>query len=118
MRCRRQKARNLPAALAPTVVTVDAPIDAVTLYSDAAQVTRRIELPPGVGTFELRVTGMPSVSEEYMSARVEGAKLLDVRYESVVTPVDASTNPELRDTLAQLEAARRAANWLRCVWRN
>ena len=100
---------ELAAALAPTVLTVDAPIDAVTLYSDAAQVTRRIELPPGVGTFELRVSGMPSILEEYMSARVEGARLLDVRYESVVTAVDASTNPELRETLAQLEGARRTS---------
>lgn len=100
---------QLAAALAPTVLTVDAPINAVTLYSDAAQVTRRIELPPGVGTFELRVSGMPSILEEYMSARVEGARLLDVRYESVVTAVDASTNPELRETLAQLEVARRTS---------
>ncbi|MFM1867908.1 MAG: hypothetical protein RL591_1316 [Planctomycetota bacterium] len=103
---------ELAAALAPTVLTVDAPIDAVTLYSDAAQVTRRIELPPGVGTFELRVSGMPSILEEYMSARVEGARLLDVRYESVVTAVDASTNPELRETLAQLEGARRTSELL------
>jgi hypothetical protein len=103
---------ELAAALAPTVLTVDAPIDAVTLYSDAAQVTRRIELPAGVGTFELRVSGMPSILEEYMSARVEGARLLDVRYESVVTAIDASTNPELRETLAQLEAARRTSELL------
>ena len=103
---------ELAAALAPTVLTVDAPIDAVTLYSDAAQVTRRIELPAGVGTFELRVSGMPSILEEYMSARVEGARLLDVRYESVVTAVDASTNPELREILAQLEGARRTSELL------
>ena len=100
---------ELAEALAPAAIEVDAPVDAVTLYREEAQVTRLLSIPEGVGTFELRVKGMPDIVEESLAARVEGARLLDIRFESVVVAVDASTNPELRDTLAQLELVRRAS---------
>lgn len=93
-----------------TPVTLDAAIAAVTVYENRAMVTRSCALPKEQGTFEVRIEGLPrSIDAGSLSARVEGAKLLDVRYESVTTPVDASTSPELRQAIADLDAAQRAA---------
>ena len=94
-------------------LTVDAAITAVTLYRERAMVSRSCALPQEQGTFEVRVEGLPrAIDAGSLSARVEGAKLLDVRYESVTTPVDVATSPELRQAIADLDAAQRAAELL------
>ena len=89
-------------------VKVDAPIQSVTLYREGAMVTRACALPDELGDFEFRIDGLPNMLDEsVVSARITGAKLLDVRIESKVTAADASTSPELRDAIAQLERAQR-----------
>ena len=100
-----------------TTLAVDAPVTAVTLYRSAAMITHTAALPEGAGqgqgTFELRIEGLPeSIDGESLSARVTGAKLLDVRFETKVTPVDAATNPELRNAIAMLEQTKRAGEAL------
>gem|GEM_PF-356884 len=92
----------------PKQVKVDAPIQSVTLYREGAMVTRTCALPDELGDFEFRIDGLPNMLDQsVVSARITGAKLLDVRIESKVTAADASTSPELRDAIAQLERAQR-----------
>ncbi|MGK0360713.1 MAG: hypothetical protein ACI9U2_003027, partial [Bradymonadia bacterium] len=45
--------------LAQTAVTVDAPITAVTVYSDRARVTRTARAPAGKGVVALRFPDLP-----------------------------------------------------------
>jgi hypothetical protein len=103
-------AQDLPDVRA---VTVEAPITAVTLYQGSAMITHTAEVPGELGTYELRVEGLPAViNEESLSARVTGAKLLDVRYESTRVTASAATSPELAKAIADLEAARRESESL------
>jgi hypothetical protein len=91
-----------------TPLAVDAPVTAVTLYRSGAMITHSAALPAEQGTFELRIEGLPaSIVEDSLSARVKGAKLLDVRFDFKMTPTDAATNPELRQAIASLEDTRR-----------
>ena len=91
-----------------TPLAVDAPVTAVTLYHSGAMITHSAALPAEQGTFELRIEGLPaSIVEDSLSARVKGAKLLDVRFDFKMTPTDAATNPELRQAIASLEDTRR-----------
>ncbi|MFM2165294.1 MAG: hypothetical protein RL325_1731, partial [Planctomycetota bacterium] len=106
----RSLAQDLPET---KELTLDAPIGAVTVYRDRAMVTRSCPLPAEQGAFEIRVEGLPPrIDGESLSARVEGAKLLDVRFERIRTAVDASTSPELRQAIADLDAADRAGELL------
>lgn len=94
-------------------ITLPAAIDSVTLYQDRAMITRTCAIPDDLGTYEIRIEGLPaSIDPASLSASAEGAKLLDVRFESVTTTVDASSNPELRKAIADLEAAQRQAQLL------
>ena len=103
-----QSDRTLPDA---TQLTLIAPMSAVTLYTERAMVTRSCALPNEQGIFEIRIEGLPkSIDGASLSARVEGGKLLDVRYESVVTAVNAATNPELLEALKLLEESQRLAS--------
>jgi hypothetical protein len=98
-------AQDLPDVRA---VTVEAPITAVTLYQGSAMITHTAEVPDELGTYELRVEGLSAqINEESLSARVTGAKLLDVRYESTRVTASAASSPELAKAIADLEAARR-----------
>ena len=94
-------------------VTLEAPIESVTLYLNRAMVTRGCALPDEQGTYEIRIEGLPpSIDAGSLSARTEGAKLLDVRFEAKTVAVDPSTNQELRAAIAALEANQRAAELL------
>lgn len=94
-------------------ITLPAAIESVTLYQDRAMITRTCPIPADLGTYEIRIEGLPaSIDPASLSAGAEGAKLLDVRFESVTTTVDASSNPELRKAIADLEAAQRGAQLL------
>jgi len=94
----------------PTAVAVDAPITAVTLYRGRALVTRTANLPDGQGTFEITIAGLPpAISQESLSARVTGAKVLDVRYGETLLEVDAATGTDIRGATKSLDEARRTA---------
>ncbi len=93
-------------------ITVTAPIEEVTLYQGRAMISRIARSPAGEGLFELRFERLPlSLDPESLQATVRsargGAKLLDVRFEESFTTSDVTNNPELRDAIAALEAARR-----------
>ncbi len=103
-----QSDSTLPDA---TQLTLIAPMSAVTLYTERAMVTRSCALPNEQGIFEIRIEGLPkSIDGASLSARVEGGKLIDVRYESVVTAVNAATNPELLEASKLLEESQRLAS--------
>lgn len=92
----------------PTEVAVDAPITAVTLYRGRAMVTRTCALPDGQGGFEVRIAGLPaSIDAASLSARVVGAKVLDVRYSETLLAADAGTDEQLKALTEGLESARR-----------
>lgn len=99
------------AELAPaTVVALDAPITAVTLYRGRAMVTRTCALPDGQGSFEIRIGGLPpTVDAGSLAARVTGAKVLDVRYGETLLEADAATSTDLRGATKALDEARRMA---------
>ena len=91
----------------PTEVDVDAPITAVTLYRGRAMVTRTCALPDGQGTFEVRIGGLPpAVDPDSLTARVTGAKVLDVRYGELALDRDAATAGESKALMQALADAR------------
>ncbi len=93
-----------------TLLTLDAPIAAVTLYTERAMITRSCVLPREQGLFEIRIENLPhSIDGDSLNATVDGGKLLDVRFERIVTPVDVTTNLPLREAMAALETAQRMA---------
>ncbi len=113
------KAQAIDAMLEAKPLTLDAPIRAVTIYRTDAMVTRSCALPAEIGVFEIRIEGLPhDMQEETLAARItgvdgaSGGKLLDVRFESKVTPTDSATNPQLREAIAALDAAQRRAELL------
>ena len=102
----------------PTEVAVDAPITAVTLYRGRALVTRTAAVPEGLGTFAIRVTGLPPMIEpDSLSARVVGAKVLDVRYSETLLETDAATSTDIRGATKALDEARRTAARQEMQWR-
>jgi uncharacterized protein (TIGR02231 family) len=102
----------------PTEVAVDAPITAVTLYRGRALVTRTAALPEGLGTFAVRITGLPPMIEpDSLSARVAGAKVLDVRFSETLLETDAATSTDIRGATKALDEARRTAARQEMQWR-
>lgn len=99
-------------ALIAERVKAAAEVSEVTLYQGRAMVSRAAQSPAREGLFELRFEGLPSTLDaSTLQATVEsargGAKLLDVRYEETVTQTDVTNNPELKDAIDKLEAAKR-----------
>lgn len=91
-------------------LVVDAGIVSVTLFRERAMVTREAALPAEMGTFELVVKGLPpAVDGESLAARVEGGRLLDIRYEAARVPNDPTTNAELKAAIAERDEALRTA---------
>ncbi|MCE2880924.1 MAG: DUF4139 domain-containing protein [Planctomycetaceae bacterium] len=73
-------------------------------------VTREAALPAEMGTFELVVKGLPpAVDGDSLAARVEGGRLLDIRYEEARVPNDPTTNAELKAAIAERDEALRTA---------
>ncbi len=98
-------------------VATDAPIGEVTLYQGRAMISRNAASPNREGLFELRFENLPptldaSTLQATVTSAQGGAKLLDVRYEEVVTPTDTSNNAELREAIVKLEVARHRAEEL------
>lgn len=84
----------------------------VSLYQGRAMITRVAVLPEREGLFELRFANLPASIDAgsvqaTVSAPLGGSKLLDVRFEAVAKPNDVSTNPQLRQAIADLESAKR-----------
>ena len=101
-------------ALAAESVAATAPISEVTLYQGRAMIARTATSPAREGLFELRFENLPgaldpATLQATVSSARGGAKLLDVRYEEKVTQSDTSNNPDLRDAITALEAAKRVA---------
>lgn len=89
----------------------------VSLYQGRAMITRVALVPEREGLFEMRFAGLPaSIDAGSLQATVSaphgGAKLLDVRFEAVAMPNDVSTNPQLRQAIEDLEAAKRKRTML------
>jgi hypothetical protein len=83
-------------------LVVDAGIVSVTLFRERAMVTREAALPAEMGTFELVVKGLPpAVDGDSLAARVEGGRLLDIRYEEARVPNDPTTNAELKAAIVE-----------------
>ncbi len=102
------------ATVAPLseVVRTSAPIQGVTLYQGRALISRAATAPTREGLFEIRFENLPSSLESdslqaTIAAPQGGAKLLDVRYEEIVTPTNVSNNPHLREAITALDAAKR-----------
>ena len=98
--------------LVAEVVAANAGVSEVTLYQGRAMVSRTAQSPAREGLFEIRFEQLPpALDPSSLQATVRsdrgGAKLLDVRFEETVTPTDVTNNPELRDAIDRLEAARR-----------
>lgn len=80
----------------------------VTVYRSRAGVTRKIEVPPDAGLWDLRIGGLPeSIDPATLQAKVTGGKLLDVRFETRTIATDAATDPELQAAIARLEELKR-----------
>ncbi|MFO0829950.1 MAG: mucoidy inhibitor MuiA family protein [Phycisphaerales bacterium] len=98
-----------PVVVESKVVPVSAAPSAVTLYQGTAAVTRSTPLPQSPGVYELRFANLPeSVLPDSLQAKVAPpAKLLDVRYEEVVTPKpETANNPELAKLQQELDSIR------------
>lgn len=97
-------------------VAAQSAIAEVTLYQGRAMVSRHADSPAREGLFEIRFENLPeSLDPASLQATVTsdrgGAKLLDVRFDQKVTQFDVTNNPELKDAIVQLEAARRKAEF-------
>jgi len=96
----------------PVAMRADLKVNAVTLYRGRAAVTRAGQVGMRAGLYEIRVGPLPATADlESVQARVgEGAKLLEVKTETVALPAPSSDNPRVREALANVEAARAAAD--------
>lgn len=98
-------------------VTAASRIEEVTLYQGRAMISRVAASPAREGLFELRFENLPPTADAAtlqatVASKGGGAKLLDVRFEETVTPSDVTNNPELKQAIAQLDAARRQGELL------
>jgi uncharacterized protein (TIGR02231 family) len=97
-------------ALAPIASRADLPITGVTVYRSRAAVTRSGAPKLAQGVHELRVGPIPSFADlESVQAKIgEGAKLLDLKTETVALPAPSSDNPRVREALEAVDTARAA----------
>ncbi len=107
-------APHAPALRDDTIAAVpsraDLSISSVTLYRGRAAVTRVGTTALTQGLHELRVGPLPEFADlDSVQARVgTGARLLDVKTETVVRPAPTSDNPRVRAALEAVEEARLA----------
>jgi hypothetical protein len=91
-----------PAAAAADAKAVDAPkaavsrITNVTVYPNSALVTREVDVPAALGSYELVVTPLPqhTVTNSLYSEGADGVRVLTTRYR--VRPVKEDTREEVR----------------------
>jgi uncharacterized protein (TIGR02231 family) len=84
-------------------------VAAVTVYQNGALVTREVDVPEGVGTFELVVTPMPprTVDTSLYSEGGDGTRILTTRARTRAVKED--TRDEVRKLQAQLKELQLAA---------
>jgi hypothetical protein len=85
---------------------------AVTVYPNSALVTREVEVPEGVGSFELVVTPLPpqTVNSSLYSEAGPGIRVLTTRFRQ--RPIKEDTREEVRKLEAQLRQLQDAAQKL------
>ncbi len=85
---------------------------AVTVYPNSALVTREVEVPGGVGSFELVVTPLPpqTVNSSLYSEADPGIRVLTTRFRQ--RPIKEDTREEVRKLEAQLRQLQDAAQKL------
>ncbi len=96
--------------IAPVPSRAELSISSVTLYRGRAAVTRSGTTALTQGLHELRVGPLPEYADlDSVQARVgTGARLLDVKTETVARPAPTSDNPRVRAALEAVEEARLA----------
>ena len=92
----------------PVAMRADLKVSSVTLYRGRAAVTRSGNTGFRAGVYELRVGPLPETADlDSVQAKLgEGAKLLEVKTETVSLPAPSSDNPRVREALAKYEEAR------------
>lgn len=94
---------SLPAAEAEASKPATSKITHVTVYPNSALVTREVDTPAGVGTFELVVAPLPpaTVDSSLYSEGAKGIRVLATRYRSL--PIKEDTREEVRKLQAEIK---------------
>ena len=94
--------------LAPVEMRADLAVRSVTLYRGRAAVTRSGTVDLNQGLYQMRVGPLPETADlDSVRARLgSGARLLDVRTETVALPAPSSDNPRVREALAAVDVAK------------
>lgn len=98
-----------PVTVVPSLLPIDAGIDAVTLYQGRAAVTRSASATFKPGVYRVRFANLPgTVFPDSLQATVGApAKLLDVNYEERAVETDVANNPEAIRLKKELETLER-----------
>src|SRR5262245_22388919 len=96
------------ATAAPAPKTAASRINHVTVYPNSALITREVDVPAGVGTFELVVNPLPpqTVDSSLYSEGTDGTRVLSTRFRQ--RPIREDTREEVRkldDELRKLHLA-------------
>ncbi|MFM1867308.1 MAG: hypothetical protein RL591_716 [Planctomycetota bacterium] len=92
----------------PVAMRADLKVSTVTLYRGRAAVTRAGKVGLRAGIYELRVGPLPETADlDSVQAKIgEGAKLIEVKTETVALPAPSSDNPRVKEALAKWEEAK------------
>jgi uncharacterized protein (TIGR02231 family) len=96
----------------PVAMRADLKVSSVTLYRGRAAVTRSGKVGLRAGVYELRVGPLPESADlDSVQAKIgDGAKLLEVKTETVALPAPSSDNPRVQEALAKWEEAKAVVN--------
>lgn len=96
----------------PVAMRADLKVSSVTLYRGRAAVTRAGKVGLRAGIYELRVGPLPETADlDSVQAKIgDGAKLLEVKTETVALPAPSSDNPRVQEALAKWEEAKAVVN--------
>jgi uncharacterized protein (TIGR02231 family) len=96
----------------PVAMRADLKVSTVTLYRGRAAVTRSGKVGLRAGVYELRVGPLPETADlDSVQAKIgDGAKLLEVKTETVALPAPSSDNPRVLEALAKFEEAKALVN--------
>lgn len=96
----------------PVAMRADLKVSSVTLYRGRAAVTRSGKVGLRAGVYELRVGPLPETADlDSVQAKIgDGAKLLEVKTETVALPAPSSDNPRVQEALAKWEEAKAVVN--------
>lgn len=91
-----------------TVTKVALPITSVTVYRARAAVTRAADQDLAQGVHELRIGPLPESADlgSVQAKLGSGARLLDLKTETLALPAPSSDNPRVREALEAVEQSR------------